>query len=68
MVQVSQGFFFFLLLDFTPFSSSISKDQSETDNLLLVFSDLLTVILTCWGPRTISWESEDDDEWEGDVG
>lgn len=36
--QLSQGHFF---LDFTPFHSSISKDQSETDNLLLVFSDLL---------------------------
>ena len=26
------------------------------------------MILTCWGPRTLSWESEDDVEWEGEGG
>jgi len=30
-----------IFLDFTLFYPSISKDQSETDNLLLLFSDLL---------------------------
>lgn len=79
-VKSGRFFFYFFFSALHTTHSSISKDQSQAGNLPPGFlrPSRPAAVLTCWGPRTVSWESEEEEEeeqqgddsaqWEGDGG